>query len=92
MTAPKKPGNPVYAVVVAAALLFALTACAYGVLMVRDSHPSAAGTAPESGLLAFLDRHGFRLLLGELAVLAVATVTAMATDDFWTKRRSRESS
>jgi hypothetical protein len=86
MASEKKRGNPLYALVVAAGLAFTLTACAYGVLMVRSMNRDASSSVASSPLLAFLDRHGFKLLMGELALLGVASVAAMATDDYWTKR------
>ncbi|MFO0819611.1 MAG: hypothetical protein U1A77_16810 [Pirellulales bacterium] len=86
MASEKKRGNPLYALVVAAGLAFTLTACAYGVLMVRSMNRDASSSVAASPLLSFLDRHGFKLLMGELTLLGVATVAAMATEDYWTKR------
>ena len=66
-------------------LRFLLTATSYGVLAFRDvqgQNPAASG----SGLMLFLDRHGGLLLAGELGVLIVASLAAMATDGYWTKR------
>lgn len=36
-----------------------------------------------------MNRYGFQLLLGELAVLGVATVSAMLTEDYWAQRGNR---
>lgn len=86
MATDKKKGNPIYSLVVIAGLAFTLTACAYGVLMVRSMNRQSSATVADSPLLSFLDRHGFKLLMGELAVLGVSTVAAMASDDYWSKR------
>jgi hypothetical protein len=83
----KKAVNPLYPVVVLSGIAFTLTACAYGILMVRTQNPRTAGTVGDSPLLLFLDKHGFLLLMAELAVLTLASVAAMATDDYWTARR-----
>lgn len=89
--AKKKLVNPLYPVVVLSGVAFTLTACAYGILMVRAQDPRSAGTVGASPLLAFLDKNGFVLLMAELAVLTIAGVAAMATDDYWTARRNSSS-
>lgn len=84
--------NPFYAVLVIAAVLFCLTAFAYGAMAARALQPTRLGEASASGtqLMAWIDRHGFRLMLIQLAVLAIATVAAITTDEYWEKRgRSR---
>jgi hypothetical protein len=85
--AKEKAVNPLYPVVVLSGVAFTLTACAYGVLMVRTQNPRNAGAVDASPLMVFLDNHGFMVLMVELAVLTVASVAAMATDDYWTARR-----
>jgi hypothetical protein len=42
--------------------------------------------------LAFVDRHGGRLFVGELVVLGVATVGAITTDQYWIRRAIAERS
>jgi hypothetical protein len=79
--------NPFYVLLVLAGAVFCVTACAYGVMAFRDVRGGAAAVDPEAGgLIAFLDRHGAALLAIEVAVLAVATVAAIWTDPFWTRR------
>jgi hypothetical protein len=83
----KKPFNPFYPLLLIAGVIFALSACAYGVMTVTLLSPAQVmGAAPEGGLVAFLDAHGVSLLMGELAVLAVVTFAAMGTDEYWTRR------
>jgi hypothetical protein len=87
MSKPLKTANPFYPVLLIVGLVFAVTACAYGVMAVNFLSPAQVmENAPEGGLLAFLDRHGMTLLLSELGVLAVVTFAAIATDDYWTRR------
>ena len=47
-----------------------------------ETSPGMAGTA----LLEFLDTHGFQLMMWQLGILAVATVAAIGTDEFWSYR------
>lgn len=92
----KKPINPFYVVLVIVGAAFAITASAYGVTAMRALRTdSASATAPsESSLTPFMANHGNNLLLGELVILAIATVAAISTDDYWTRRAklSNESS
>jgi hypothetical protein len=84
-----KPTNPFYVVLVVVGIAFCLTAACYMILMFRSQHPGmtpaeAAGSG--RGLLAFIDQYGNWIFLGELAVLAVATVGAITTDQYWMRR------
>lgn len=88
MSRHRKPFNPFYALLMVAGTVFAVTACAYGVMMVR-SLSAAQSQQPldaDSGLMAFLESQGDRVLMIELGVLAIATVAAIGTDEFWTRR------
>ena len=83
--------NPFYALLVVFGIAFAVTACAYSVMTLKavrpgDAQESTGGTA----LLAFIDQHGGQLMGGELALLAVATVGAIATDRYWMRRAYNE--
>ena len=83
-----KPINPFNVVLLVVGVLFVVTACGYSVMAVKGAHPLEAGQETESGqrLLGLLDEHGFTALMVELAVLAVATFAAIATDDYWARR------
>jgi hypothetical protein len=37
-------------------------------------------------MVSFLDRHGARLMVGEVALLIAASLAAMATDSYWARR------
>ena len=87
--------NPFYVLLVAAGTAFALTACAYGVMAVKELHASQANWSrteiqvddnrptQDARFIAFMDQHGVRLMLIELAVLGVSTALAMGTDRWW---------
>jgi hypothetical protein len=81
----KGPINPFYVLLVIAGIIFSITACAYGMMALRAIRLDA--DAPQTGLVAFLDEHGMALMGVELAVLAVATFAAMATDQYLSRRR-----
>ena len=89
----KKPLNPFYAVVIAAGITFCLTAACYLVLLLRTQRVDPRERFPsgsEHGLLAFVDRYGDRLFIGELLILGVATVGAITTDQYWMRRAIAE--
>jgi hypothetical protein len=85
--------NPFYLLLVVAGTLFTVTACAYGVMAVKQLHASdfpVPGQArpmtlasSDVGFVQFMDEHGVRLMLGELAVLGLACFAAMGTDRLW---------
>jgi predicted outer membrane lipoprotein len=79
-----KPVNPFYFALVLVGVLFALSACAFGVMTVRGLEPA---NSDEAGLMGFLDQYGLWLLVGELALLALLTVAAIGTDDYWTRTK-----
>ncbi len=81
--------NPFYILLVLAGIAFTVTASAYGVMTVRGLRPASRTTAPaDQGLLDFLDHHGGKLMLAELAVLGGATVLAIGSDGFWSHRET----
>ncbi|HAY81947.1 MAG TPA: hypothetical protein DCY79_19260 [Planctomycetaceae bacterium] len=85
--ASKKINNPFYFLLVIVGCAFALTACAYFVMttMARDA---TTWQEVDSGgpLMAWMDQYGFTLMVVELALLAVFTFAAIATDEYWTKK------
>lgn len=87
-----KPFNPFYPLLVVVGVIFCVTACAYGVMTVKGLQPdvaTAAGTVSDQQLLVWLDVNGFKMMMIELAVLAVMTVAAISTDEYW-ERRNRD--
>ena len=85
----QQPRNPFYFLLVLAGIVFTITACGYAVMSVRGGQGLAE---PESDhtLLRFLEDHGFTALMIELAVLALATIAAIGTDEFWMRRHQAE--
>ena len=79
----QKPVNPFYVALVPAGIVFAVTACAYGVMTVRGLDPHHAAN---DGLIRLMEQRGLVILVVELALLAVLTVAAIGTDDFWMRR------
>ena len=90
MTAAKQPTNPFYVVLIVVGTAFVLTSCCYFVMTVQSREVSL-GRSANDGRRQFaelVDRHGFTALMIELGILAVATVAAIATDEYWTNRRA----
>jgi hypothetical protein len=79
----KKPTNPIYVAALPVGVLFAITACAYIVMTMQGLDPQRAES---TGLIQWMEQHGMAILAGELIVLGIMTLTAIATDDFWTRR------
>ncbi|WP_425614685.1 hypothetical protein NA78x_004559 [Anatilimnocola sp. NA78] len=75
--------NPFYAALMVVGLMFAVTACAYTVMSFRKLDPMLPD---DPGLTSFMEHHGLKIMVGQLAVLAVLTFAAIGTDDFWTRR------
>ena len=92
MPVPQLRTNPFYPLLVIAGLLFALTACSYGALMVNLLQPDRAAEIREStgGYFAWLDRYGMMAMCWELGFLAIFTFLAIGTDDYWTKRMEQK--
>jgi len=87
----KKPFNPFYFLLLIVGTVFAITAFAYGVMTLRLSQDTAAPvTTSGATLMDFLAQHGTVLLLIELGILAVLTVGAIGTDEFWSRRAESE--
>jgi hypothetical protein len=98
VAAEKQRTNPFYVLLVAAGALFAITACGYAVMALKQMREdtfaaalakSTSGdpnlAAPSASFVDFFDRHGVRLMVGELVVLGIATLAAIGTDRFWTR-------
>ena len=82
----QKPVNPFYVALAPAGIVFAITACAYGVTMARSLDTQAA----EQHSMRLVEQHGTVIIVVELAVLAILTIAAIATDDYWTKQVAAE--
>lgn len=81
----KKTFNPFYVLLIPAGLVFAVTAFAYGYMAFQAVNAIRAEAGAHAGhpLFQWLRAHGDAALLIELALLAVLTVAAIATDKLW---------
>ncbi len=84
----RKAVNPFYVALLPMGVVFAVTACAYVVMIMRGRDPQRAA---DTGLVALMAEQGVMIMGIELAVLAVLTVLAIASDDFWTRRFGQRS-
>ncbi|HEX3601048.1 MAG TPA: hypothetical protein VHU84_12940 [Lacipirellulaceae bacterium] len=90
----QKFANPFYGLLLAAGIVFALTAVCFGVMAFHDARPPAAAddqaVASNHPLFVWMRRYGEAALLVELAVLALGTFGAIATDEYWQHRANRK--
>jgi hypothetical protein len=88
MSNPKQPINPFYVLCVVAGVAFTVTACAYGLLMVRANRGLDLSSAmpEEHPLMSFLNRYGMIILGGEVAMLVAVSVAAITLDHYRGKR------
>ena len=88
MAKSKQPFNPFYALLVIVGIAFTITACAYALMMVRATQPEHNYAAKfelsdtEGGLMKLLDERGMEIMGIEVLILAVATVGAIAVDQW----------
>jgi hypothetical protein len=76
---PRPRRNLFYPVLGIVGFAFTITAASSCVSVLRGVRPETAGSEPHP-LQQFMDRHGTSLLVGELVVLAIATVGAVGLD------------
>jgi hypothetical protein len=86
---PRPRPNPFYVILGIVGFLFTVTASSYCLFVLRGVRRESLSTAPHA-LEQLMDRHGITLLAGQIAVLAVATVGAVAMDHFEGERLRRE--
>lgn len=78
----RPPANPFYAVLGLVGFLFAITATSYCVFVLRAIRPESANVVGPHAFEILMNRYGSLLLFAQLAVLAVATIGAVAVDHF----------
>jgi hypothetical protein len=86
---PRPRPNPFYAILGVVGFLFTITASSYCLFVLRGVRPESLSGPPHL-LERLMDRHGVTLLAGQIAVLVVATVGAVAMDHFEGERQKRE--
>lgn len=78
----RKRTNPFNVVLGLVGVLFTITAMSYCVFVLRGVQSAASNAeAPPAAFEQLMDRYGTAILVGQLAVLAVATVGAVAFDN-----------
>ena len=82
----KGPRNPFYIVLGIVGFLFTITAASSCLTVLRGVRPETARAA-KTPLETLMDRHGTALLAGQLVVLAIATVGAVALDEYRGRNR-----
>ncbi len=84
----RKTFNPFYSLLVVLGVAFVITACSYGLVLLRSTRPMDAMRAgnAQNPLLQLMQRHGQTILFVELGVLLFATVGCITTDDYWERR------
>ncbi|MGY8770723.1 MAG: hypothetical protein ACKVH8_20120, partial [Pirellulales bacterium] len=92
MTYQPKYFNPFFALLLVVGVAFVVSSCAYGVMTIKFMNPGGPveQAQVQISFLEFLNRHGFTVLMIELALLTVCTVGAIITDDFWKDRSERK--
>jgi hypothetical protein len=76
---PRPRRNLFYPLLGIVGFVFTITAASYCVSVLRGIRPETAGQEPHA-LQQLMDRHGTSILVGELVVLAIATVGAVGLD------------
>jgi hypothetical protein len=84
--------NPFYPLIILAGVAFALTACAYGAMTVVSLRGAEHGERVATGFVSFMNAYGGRLMAIEVGVLAVVSIAAMTTDEWWRARADRSRS
>ncbi len=89
--APSEPRNPLYLLLLAAGVVFAVTALAYAVIPVMEQKAAEAGQPPPpSPWRDALRADGWKWLLAELAVVAVLSIASMVLDRLRSLQKERD--
>ena len=93
MTSIPKATNPFYGVLVVVGVLFLLTATSYFVVTLQGRRTALwfRAAQPAHSFVFWMELFGFTALMVELGVLAAATIAAIGTDDYWTRRAAAAS-
>lgn len=77
---PRPRRNPFYVILGVMGFVFTITATSYCMSVLRGVRPETAAGSGSHPLEQIMDRYGTAILTGELAILAIATVGAVALD------------
>jgi amino acid transporter len=90
MPTSSEPRNPLYILLLAAGVLFVVTAFAYAIVPVLEQKALDAGQAPPpSPFRGALRAYGGIALLGEVAVVVVLSIASMVWDRLRTLQKER---
>lgn len=81
----KKWKNPFYTLLIPVGAVFTITGVAYGIMAFQQVNAGrdAIEQTADHPLFVWLQTHGTTAMLIELAILAVLTIGAIATDEWW---------
>jgi hypothetical protein len=87
----RKTFNPFFLLLGVVGAVFAVSAFVYGVMALRLTRAAGSWAEGEAGhpLMLFFRENGTAVLTAELVVLALLTVAAIWTDDYWARRAQR---
>lgn len=85
----KRARNPFYFLLVPVGVAFVVTTFSFGILTYQQSRPGALPLEGEVGLMPLLDRHGLTIIGVEVALVALFSIGAIATDEFWQRRDAK---
>jgi hypothetical protein len=77
---PRPRRNPFYVILGIVGVVFTITSASYCLSVLRGVRPETAADRGSHPLEKIMDRHGTTILAAELALLAFATVGAIAID------------
>ncbi|MCE9629894.1 MAG: hypothetical protein K8S94_04130 [Planctomycetia bacterium] len=77
---PRPRRNPFYPLLGIVGVVFTVTSMSYCLSVLRGVRPETAAGSGSHPIEKLMDRHGTAILTGELALLAIATVGAIALD------------
>lgn len=86
----KRARNPFYFLLVPVGVAFVVTSFAFGMMAYQQSRPGALPLEGEVGVMPLLDRHGLTILGVEVALIAVFSCGAIATDEYWQRREAKQ--
>lgn len=84
----RNPINPFYVLLLLSGCAFAVTACAYGVMTVRQLHRTRQAIEATDSFTEVVDEHGVSVMIVELVLLGIGTVGAIGYDQHLDKRQA----
>jgi len=76
--------NPFYVLLMITGVIFTITMCAYMVMTLQLGQRGGGPEPAEGSLVDIVHRHGLTMIVVEIVILAICTVAAIATDEYWT--------